>query len=197
MDSGVDPRRRAAESNRGGIREVRRGEDAGVDPRRGEARTAASSWRPRCGGTERGSWKREKGSCDPRGESTRGSQLFREETRAWPSGAGANVAVCLGEAEEAASGGRRPRRSSARDRGRDVPAPMLAAGSAFRRADARRRDPSRRWTPTRVDTRSRRREGGGREGSVHVHAISAAPRRGRREGSVHARSRRGCPQGMR
>ena len=39
------------------------------------------------------------------GRALTGSQLDREETRAWPSGAGANVAVCLGEAEEAASGG--------------------------------------------------------------------------------------------
>ena len=72
MDSGVDPRRRAAESNRGGTREVRRGEDSGVDPRRGEdggVELAAALRRNR----ERivGAWKREKGSCDLRRESTR------------------------------------------------------------------------------------------------------------------------------
>ena len=88
---------------------MRRGEDSGVDPRRGEdggVELAAALWRNRekiVGAWDCGSARKDRVIRARR--ALAGSQLDREETRAWPSGAGANVAVCLGEAEEAASGG--------------------------------------------------------------------------------------------
>jgi len=100
--SGIEPRRHPRGAARRGCRRrsaPRRGEDGGVE-------LAAALWRNReriVGAWDRGSARKDR--VIRAGRALAGSQLDREETRAWPSGAGANVAVCLGEAEEAASGG--------------------------------------------------------------------------------------------
>ncbi|KAG2634415.1 hypothetical protein PVAP13_2NG258318 [Panicum virgatum] len=56
------------------------------------------------------------------------SQLDREETRVWPSGAGANVAVCLGEGEEASQGRRQRLGKARREGGGGVEGRRIARG---------------------------------------------------------------------